>query len=391
MADPGTPADRSPNGSRPVGRTVGIVAAVVLLVAAVITAMWVFTADPLAESSTAQEALGYIPSDATRVEIRAQQEIEQRLGIDDVDTGADEAQIDRYLEKAVDNPFIQNRFTEYLPIMNEQGAAFTALDVNWSASVAFGSVTLSPGIELFGMDAAIELDQVADDMVDAGWRDSEIEGGRLLEVNIAELDPLTRMRGAYPATSVGLTAEVVVLPNEHLMVTGDYERVLDVVAGDSDSLQAADDVSELLGADEDPEYVHLARGGELCADVVSRLLGSRPSPELLDKIRQEGAGLATPTATASLVLADGDGVTTTSRLLFADADEAADDKEARERYLRDGTSFVTRTPIADRLTVDSITVDGTVETITYTLKAGLLSMSSAIYHEDFAPTFCLDL
>ncbi len=313
------------------------------------------------------------------------------MGIDDVETGAGEEQVDRYLQEAVVNPFVHNDYTGYLRMMNAQGATFTASDVNWSASVGFGSATIAPSIELFGMDAAIDLDRVADDMVDAGWRDSEIEGGRLLEVNFTEVDRLTQMMGAYPATSVGLTSELVLLPDEHLMVTGDYERVLDVVAGDSDSLRAADDVGQLLGADEDPEYVHLARGGEICADIGSWLLGRRPSPDFLDELRQEKAGLSTPTAAASLVFADGGKVTTTSRLLFADEGAAVDDKQARTTYLRVGESFQTGEPIADRLTVDSISVEGRVETITYTLDQGPAATVLALYDEDFAPTFCLDL
>lgn len=384
-----TPPQRAGLGGLPL--IIG--ALVMLLVGAVIAALLIANSDSSAGSAgSAQEALGYIPSDATVVDIRAQREAEQRLGIDDVETGADDAQIERYLTEAQDNPSIDNAYTSYLHIMNKEGGpAFTALDVDWSASVGGGSPASSWYLQLYGMDAGLDLDEVADDMVDAGWSASDVEGGRRLEVGTTDIDPQTGLAGGYPAR----TPELVLLPDEHLIVTGHYERVLNLIAGDSAPLQAADDLSQLIDADENPEYLHFTRGGQSCVDSYGYLMsGRRPSPDsvdFVDEIRRQSSGLAVPVATASLVLVDRARVTTTSRLLFDNEDEALDDKEARATYLRKGTSLVTREPIADLITVDSISVDGAVETLNYTLERGVSAMVPAINQRDFAPTFCLDL
>ena len=360
-------------------------ALVMLLVVAVIAALSIANSDSSTESAgSAQEALGYLPMDASFVEIRDQRQAEQRLGIDQVEAGADDAQIERYLTEAQDNPSIDNSLTPFLPTMNEEGAAFTALDVDWWASVIAGSPASSSPLELYGMDAGLDLDDVADDMVDAGWRPSDVEGGRRLEVDLSDIDPQTGLAGGYPAR----TPELVLLPDEHLIVIGDYERVLDVIAGDSEPLQAADDLSRLLAADESPEYLHFTRGVATCVGFAVQMLGQRVSPELVAQLRQT-TELATPTATASLVLVDGAEVTTTSRLLFDNDAEAADDKGARATYLREGTSIITSQPVADLLTVESVTVDGAIETITYTFEQGLSGMVSAIHQGGFPPTFCV--
>ena len=184
-------------------------ALVMLLIVAVIAALSIANSDSSTESAgSAQEALGYLPMDASFVEIRDQRQAEQRLGIDQVEAGADDAQIERYLTEAQDNPSIDNSLTPFLPTMNEEGAAFTALDVDWWASVIAGSPASSSPLELYGMDAGLDLDDVADDMVDAGWRPSDVEGGRRLEVDLSDIDPQTGLAGGYPAR----TPELVLLP-----------------------------------------------------------------------------------------------------------------------------------------------------------------------------------
>lgn len=384
MAHPdGAPA---PSRSAGLGGLPVIIGALVMMLAvAVIAALLVANSDSSTESAgSAQEALGYLPIDASSVEIRDQRLAEQRLGIDSVETGADDAQIEHYLTQARDNPSTYSSLTPYLSTMNDAGAAFTALDVDWSASVVAGSLASSSHLELYGMDAGLDLNGVADNMVDAGWRASDVAGGQHLEVDVSDLDPQTGLAGGYP----GRMAQLVLLPDEHLMVTGDYEGVLAVIAGDSEPLRAADEVSRLLAADESPEYLHLTRGGAACVGAAVQTLGERISPELLAQLRQS-TSLATPTATASLAFVDGAEVTTTSRLLFGNESQAADDKDARATYLREGTSVITRQPIADLLTVESVTVDGSIETITYTFERGLAGMVSAIYQRDFPPTLCV--
>ncbi len=113
---------------------------------------------------------------------------------------------------------------------------------------------------------------------------------------------------------------------------------------------------------------------------------------MLEKLwdRYDASGLGIPSVTASLVLADGDTLTTESRLLFDNEDAAAEDKAAREKFLRESTNSVTNEPIVDVLEVDEITVDGASETIEYTFERGTSVLLSAIGRGQLSPIFCVD-
>ncbi len=104
MVQPEGTGPQSQPSSAPSGRAVSLAAMVVLLVAAVLmtlrlTETWPFATTP----SSVEEALDYVPYDATFVEIHDQRRAEQRLGIDDIETGASGADLERYLEVARDN------------------------------------------------------------------------------------------------------------------------------------------------------------------------------------------------------------------------------------------------------------------------------------------------
>lgn len=388
MAQPDA-ASSSPKGPRFGGLPVVLGAVVVfVLVVAVGAAVWFSNRGSSSEESagSVQEALGYIPIDASYAEIRAQLQAEERLGIDDVDTGAADVQIERYLHAEQDNPWIDNDYAVDLMSMNADETAFTALDIDWSAAVGVGPPGSGSFVQLYGMDSGLDLDEVADEMVDAGWRGFEVEGGRRLEADITKLDPSTGLVGGYPARE----SELVLLPGEHLMVSGDYERVLDVIAGNSESLRASNEISQVLGADGDPQYAYLTRDGQTCTDLAA-VIGSQLPPAQVEQIREELgiSGMQVPLATASLVVADGDALSTTSRLLFSTEEEAADDKAARATYLREGTSLLTRQPVASSLKVDSMTVDGALETVDYTYARGPAGLPTDALSQDLAPTLCL--
>lgn len=119
------------------------------------------------------------------------------------------------------------------------------------------------------------------------------------------------LAGGYPAGQ----RTMVLLPDEDLMITGDYEPVLDVIAGDAESMRTSDTVRELLDDSDDAEYVHLTPRSGMCVDPAVLLLGRRITPASMNQVRERfgSSGLGTPSATASLVLADGDTLTTTSR------------------------------------------------------------------------------
>ncbi len=364
-------------------------AMVVLLVAAVLTTLRLTETWPFeTTSSSVEEALEYIPDDVTSVQIRDQGAAEQRLGIDDIETGASDADIERYLAASRNAPWVANIYTSYLDWMSD--TAFTALDVDWSASVVSGPVqeSLPRSIsltQLYGMDPALDLAEVGDALADAGWKRSDVDGGWMFEVEVGGLDPLTSTAGGYPASGF----QMVLLPDQHLIVTGDYEPVLDVIAGDSDSLGTSDDVSELLEDTDDAEYVYVTRGSGTCSPNLGL---PRATPTMLEKLwdRYDASGLGIPSVTASLVLADGDTLTTESRLLFDNEDAAAEDKAAREKFLRESTNSVTNEPIVDVLEVDEITVDGASETIEYTFERGTSVLLSAIGRGQLSPIFCVD-
>lgn len=357
-----------------------------LLVAAVIAGVLVARDGSSDEGSRATfDALAYIPSDASSVELRGQQQAERRLGLDGVHTGADDTQIQGYLDKAENAQWVANDYTFYLQKMNDEGAAFTALDVDWSAAVSIGSSGSSVHVE--GMDAGLDLNAVADDMVRDGWHESSVEGGRRLQADFTAVDPATQMLGSYPAS----VNELVLLPEVHLMVSGDYPRVLDVIAGRHESMRTADDVTRLLGADE-LEYAVISRDGQTCTDLAA-VLGGQVNPAKIEQVRNAlgAADIQTPLATASLIRADGSKVTTTSRLLFGSEQAAAADKAPRTTYLREGTTVATGTPVAHLLALDSITVDGVVETVDYhfLVSGGPSVLLKAVSQREVPPTLCL--
>lgn len=372
--------------SAPSGRMVALAAAmVVLLVAAVLTTLRLTETWPFeTTSSSVEEALEYIPDDVTSVQIRDQGAAEQRLGIDDIETGASDADIERYLAASRNAPWVANIYTSYLDLMSD--TAFTALDVDWSASAFAGSAQESAFItQLYGMDPALDLAEVGDALAGAGWKRSDVDGGWKFEVEVGGIDPMTRLAGGYPVSGF----QMLLLPDQHLIVTGDYEPVLDVIAGDSDSLGTSDDVSELLEDTDDAEYVYVTRGSGTCSPNLGL---PRATPTMLEKLwdRYDASGLGIPSITASLVLADGDTLTNESRLLFDNEDAAAEDKAAREKFLRESTNSVTNEPIVDVLEVDEITVDGASETIEYTFERGTSVLLSAIGRGQLSPIFCVE-
>ncbi len=394
MGSPAAAPNPPPSqGSAPSVRTFAIVmAVVVLLVGAVVTAVLISKTGPFQDDSVVDEALAYIPDEATVVEFRDQLKAEERLGIDDVKTGADDAEVLRYRQATLGSPWIDNDYTPYLDRMNDQETAFTAFDVDWSASVTLGSPSAGSFLRIYRMDADLDLDRVADEMVDAGWDESDVEGGRKLEAQPEDRDPIPVTVGGYPDVLGYVPAnELVLLPDEHLMVAGDYEQVLDVIAGESESLATSGTFRDLLHVDDAAlEYAYLTEGSRAtCTTTGDLLMFEWPSPELVERIQQLVDGLQIPRAAASLVLADGDTVTTKSRLLFDDEEEAAEDAKARETYLREGSTIVGNEPIADVLDVDSISVDGAVETIDFTFERGPSDLVSGVLVRDLPPTFCL--
>lgn len=335
-------------------------------------------------SHTKIAALDYIPADVAQAEIRNQAATEQRLGIDDIESGASAPEIDKYVQVANSNRWVANEYTPYLPAMISADTAFTALDVDWSATAVSGSSEDSSLSTLFGMDPELDLDVVGDALADAGWRESEVDGGRRFMVEMTDLE-LDRTLGGYPAVQGGL----VLLPDEHLMLSGDADPILATIAGESDALASVDDAQSLFEGLSGIEYAFVTQGPGSCP--LSTAL-PRLTPQVLEQMRSswEESGLQPPSATASFVVAGDSPPSTSSRLLFADTDQAETDSQARKKYLADGTSFVSREAFVDTFVLDRLLTSGPVETIDYTYKDGPSRLVTAAALSDLAPTFCFD-
>jgi len=93
----------------------------------------------------------------------------------------------------------------------------------------------------------------------------------------------------------------------------------------------------------------------------------RPGRRSLDAVADDmvEADLGTADATAAFVARDGDDVTCLARLLFHDADQVSDDRDARETYLDTPTDLVTSEPLSGVIDVNSIETEGSLETVRY--------------------------
>lgn len=374
---PPTEPNASPTSTR---RALVVVALVVVVIGAGVTALRLTQTWPFAGHSELA-ALDYIPADVARAEIRNQAAAEQRLGIDDIGSGASPPEIEKYVKVAEANRWVSNEFTFYLQTMISADTAFTALDVEWSAT-SVGSADDTALSTLFGMDPELDLDVVGDALADAGWRESEVDGGRRFTVEMTDVE-LDRTLGGYPAVLGGL----VLLPDEHLMLSGDAAPTLETIAGESDALASADGVQSLFEGLSGIEYAFVTQGQGSCQLPTA---GPQPTPQDLEQLRSawEESGLQRPSATGSFVVAGESPPSTTSRLLFADADQAETDRQARQKFLASGASFVSREAFVDTFEIDRMGTSGPVETIDYTFVAGPSRLMSAAEMSDVAPTYC---
>ncbi|MCD4536147.1 hypothetical protein LRP67_18815 [Nocardioides sp. cx-169] len=289
-------------------------------------------------SSDLDEALEVMPADATTVTYVGRAAFAEREGVDDVVTGADDEELERYLEAATTAAF--TRLTPHLRTMQE--AAFTDLDVEWEV-VASGADD-GPWTA-WKINDDLDLDDVGDDLVDAGYEESEMGGERAFTADLGSADPNTQLVGGrYP---VAVMNQVVLVPDEHLILTGaDPETLLDVVTDDEDSLVDAQDFETVVGAVDDPEFAHLQRDLD-CAAALGGATGGDDSGQAESMTSEAGLeDLQRPEATAFLV--HGDDAETTTVLAFDDADTAEADASAREAWLEDGGMLLrTQQPIDD--------------------------------------------
>ncbi len=256
-------------------------------------------------SSSLEDALEVVPGDVDRVTFFDREAAVERVG-DDVDLLPFRTELDRYLSVMLDD------------------APFSAADIDWEV---VGYVDDSFG-RAWRMNDDLDLDDVADDLVDLGYQEDASGDVRTLEIGLDQIDDEHRYLLSMQS--------VTIVTDEHLMITGPLALDLaDVVDDDDESAVDTGAFEDLIDSTDDIEVADLAR-----ADAACSLGGSTLTAEQLAACGV--AELGPPEETAYFV--PGDEGETRSVLRFADDGAAEDDAGAREEFLADGTSPVSGVP-----------------------------------------------
>ncbi|HWJ11684.1 MAG TPA: hypothetical protein VNS46_20050 [Nocardioides sp.] len=224
-------------------------------------------------SSPVEDALEYLPADATTVQFVDRAAIADRSPIADREGYATE-------------------LAAWVDVM--QDAGFSDLDITWEAS---GTSTDDGRVRVWKLDDDVDFDDLADDLNDAGY-DSEGSGDvETFEISVAEADEDGLYGGRYPS----MLTSLALVPDEHLVLSGAVELAVDVAGDDEDSLSDAGTFTDLLDRAADADDLEFAG------------------------LTVEPCGLA--------VFADPDGVRAVR--LFDDAETARSDAEGLEDLLAD--------------------------------------------------------
>ncbi|WP_182526592.1 hypothetical protein [Nocardioides dongkuii] len=318
---------------------------------------------PSSPSADLEEALDVVPDTATSVTYVGRAAAAERLEIDDVETGADEEDVDRYLEGLRESMAATTTLTDYLPQMQE--AAFSDLDLEWEVS-AQGDDGMWV---VWRIDDDVDLDEVADDMVAAGYEETEEDGGRHLRSSLGAASSDGRR---YP---VEVMMSPVLVPDEHLIIVSpDPEAVLEVITDDGDSVLDAEDLDEVVDAADDAEFAHLRRDIDCGAVYEDGPL----SPEETEQLNAASGleDLGRPDATGFFVHGD-DAGTTTTVLAFADDDAAKADATAREAWLEGEPLLASGGPFTQDATWD-VETDGPLVRIDHDYGTGDASTASSL-------------
>lgn len=275
----------------------------------------------LFEGSTRfEEALEYLPHDASVVMFSDRATLAERLELADVDADSSEDDIVDY-GRAIAEAGGGTDLTAYLRPMLEGGAAFTSLDVEWQAMIT------SDGLgRVWKMSDDLDFDAVEEDLVDAGYDVTEEDDVRRYRVELGDGGSLIGDR--YPA----LLLELAVLPDEQLIVSGGVEgvdAVLAAVAEDRDSLSDSGVYDDVLA--EAPTELEAA----LLQDSPTCGVPENMSAEAAQQVEEERGGLGTPDQQALYIAPEDDDPTATTVLVFDDDAAAEADLAAREDYLSD--------------------------------------------------------
>lgn len=268
-------------------------------------------------SSPVEEALEYLPANATTVLFVDRGAMDERLGLDDLATGASDDELSEWAEKQRDEGY----GTELSPWLHPmQEAAFSDLDVEWEAS---GTSVDDGRVTVWKLEDDVDFDALADDLADAGYERGTSGDVETFEASLEDADENGLYDGRYPAALTSLA----LVPDEHLVLSGAIELAVDVANDDEDSLSDEGSFTDLLdrAPGGDLEYAGLTIE-PLC------FTGARITPE---QAAEAYDGLGRPDGGVALFV-DPDAVTAVR--LFSEGDAAEADAEGLPGYLDDRAS-----------------------------------------------------
>jgi hypothetical protein len=275
-------------------------------------------------SSSLDDALEVMPGTASRVIFFDRASAAERLDLEELDADPSDEELESYIDDTQELPYFTELDRSLIQML--ETAPFSAQDVEWEVvgyeSDGFGRV--------WRMNDDLDLDDVADELVDSGFEEESGEG-RTLSIDLHDI--------AAEEQYLVAMQNITLLPDDHLIVTGPLANdVLDVINDDADSAVDTDAFEDLVDGTDDVEFADLARDDLACSFGTSRL-----APE-----QQAASGigeLGHPEEVGFFVY--GDEPEARSVLKF-DSDEAAeDDAEAREEYLDEASSPVSGVPYSE--------------------------------------------
>lgn len=216
--------------------------------AALLTSAGVSGCGLLDGSSRVQEALEYLPDDATAVLFVDRAAIAERQGFEDIATGASEDQLAAWA-KAQQEEGYGTELTPSVAVMQE--AAFSDFDIAWEAA----ATSQDHLVRVWKLDEEADFDAIARDLEDAGYQRTAQGDADLFEIDLSAADATTGFFGGrYPPTLVSLA----LIPDENLIVSGDVAEGLAVVNDDEDSLADAGSFDDLLDTAPDQDALEYA-------------------------------------------------------------------------------------------------------------------------------------
>lgn len=344
---------------------------------------------PEQPSGPLADALAMLPASTELVRFVDAAGTRERLGLDLEALDSPEAvkEYDRHLTESAWGFSELRGFAEE---MSTDGA-FSELDVEWEARGALPNEKgRLDGWAIFRLDEELDLDAVADAMVEAGYQETELDGRRHLTAPPSGRSNM--VAGTYPA---GLLDRVTVLPDEHLMITGGAQPVLDVLDDQSESLAEDGKLAEVVQPAEGVEYAELRTA--VTIDCAAPLAGGKDVPEATLRGAWEAlgmAGLRKPESTALYVVAsDEEGkppVRGVTLMQFADQETAKSDAEARATWLANGTDQITRLPMVQLYSPIGQVVDGSRVAVEWT-HDGRLSAGVDAHAQNAGVASCAEL